>query len=167
MSSDSDAAIVLRPPRLEDGQAVHALISANPPLDLNSVYNYYLLCGHFADTCCVGTRGDEVVSFLSAYREPNAPDRLFVWQVVVDPSARGHRLAGRMLDEVLARPACKDVRYIEATVNPSNTASARFLEKVAESRQAELKKSVFLSREQFGGLDHEEEILFVIGPISQ
>jgi len=167
MSSDTaDAEIILRPPRLEDGKAVHELIRDNPPLDVNSSYSYFLLCSHFSGTCCVGEADGRVVSFLSAYLEPSQPDRLFVWQVVVDPSMRGKRLAGRMLDDVLARDACQGLRYIEATVNPSNTASARFLEKVAGSMDAGLNKSVFLSKEHFGGEDHEEEILFEIGPIS-
>ncbi len=167
MSSDNaDADIHLRPPRLEDGKAVHELIRDNPPLDLNSVYSYFLLCSHFAGTCAVAEVDGRVTGFLSAYREPESPDRLFVWQVVVDPSMRGHGLAGRLLQAVLERDALGDVRFLEATVNPSNTASARFLEKTAERLGADLEKSVFLSREDFGGEEHEEEILFRIGPLS-
>ena len=93
--------ICLRKPREGEGLAIHKLIEANPPLDVNSVYSYYLLSRHFSDTCVVAEFQGEVVAFLSAYIIPNRPDTLFVWQVVVDPAMRGKRLAGLMLGALL------------------------------------------------------------------
>lgn len=157
--------IFLRQPCLQDGKAVHELIRRCPPLDLNSSYNYFLLCSHFAATCVVAEHAGRAVGFLSAYRLPQAPETLFVWQVAVDAAARGRRLAGRMLDEVLARPACAGVRFIETTVSPSNQASRRVFARVAETRRAAWHEEVFLGREDFGTENHEEEILFRIGPL--
>lgn len=164
MDSSNENDIQLRNPQLEDGKAVYDLIRSSPPLDLNSAYNYFLLCSHFADTCVIGESGGRIVSFLSAYRLPRAPETLFIWQVAVDGSMRGKRMAGRMLDELLSRPACSGVKYLETTVSPSNAASKRVFEKFAKENSAAWHEEVFLSREQFGGEDHEEEILFQIGP---
>jgi L-2,4-diaminobutyric acid acetyltransferase len=157
---------LLRRPQLKDGKAVHALVKRSPPLDLNSAYNYFLLCSHFAETCVVSELDGEVAGFLSAYRLPEDPQTLFIWQVAVDESLRGHGMAGRMLDEVLARPVCAQVNYIETTVSPSNRPSRRVFEHFAERRAAQWHEEVFLSREDFGGDEHEEEVLFRIGPFS-
>lgn len=155
--------IALRRPEAGDGFPIHQLISQSPPLDLNSVYNYHLLTHHFADTCVVAEVAGSVVGFLSAYLIPGRPDTLFVWQVVVDASQRGHGLAGLMLEELLQRPACSGVRYLEATVNPSNGASRRLFERQAHSIGSTLQEHPFLGAEDFGpGAGHEDEILLHI-----
>lgn len=162
----ADAGIVLRRPQLTDGQPVHALVRRCPPLDLNSSYSYFLLCSHHADTCVVAQRGEATVGFLSAYRLPQAPHTLFVWQVAVDASTRGQGLAGRMLEELLAGPSCAGVHYVETTVSPSNLASRRVFVRFAAQRQAAWQEEVFLSRAHFGSEAHEEEILLRIGPFT-
>ncbi|PKM45633.1 MAG: diaminobutyrate acetyltransferase [Gammaproteobacteria bacterium HGW-Gammaproteobacteria-1] len=162
----ADAGIVLRRPQLTDGQPVHALVRRCPPLDLNSSYSYFLLCSHHADTCVVARRGEDTVGFLSAYRLPAAPHTLFVWQVAVDASTRGQGLAGRMLEELLARPSCAGVQFVETTVSPSNLASRRVFIRFAAQRQAAWQEEVFLSRAHFGAEAHEEEVLLRIGPLT-
>lgn len=166
-SQKTDGSVDIRPPKLADGKAVHELIRDNPPLDLNSSYNYFLLCSHFADTCAVGEVDGEIKAFLSGYRIPNAPPSLFVWQVAVDASLRGQGMAGRLIEDVLARPVCDGVTHLETTVSPSNTSSRRVFERFAEKRGAGWHEEVFLSQEMFGGEEHEEEILFRIGPLER
>lgn len=159
-------AIVLRRPRLQDGKAVHELIRRCPPLDLNSSYSYFLLCSHHAETCVVAERDATLAGFLSAYRLPQEPHTLFVWQVAVDTAARGQGLASRMLAGLMARPACQDVRYIETTVSPSNTASRQVFARFAAQRQAGWREEVFLDGSNFGSEAHEDEVLFHIGPLT-
>ena len=156
--------IVLRPPLLEDGKAVHELIKRCPPLDVNSSYNYFLLCSHFRDTCVVAEANDQIVGFLSAYLIPSSPDTLFVWQVAVDEAARGVGLAGRMLEHVTERPACTGVRTLETTISPSNLSSRRVFERFAEKHQAKSSEETFLEASHFGAEAHEDERLIRIGP---
>ncbi|MFO7593608.1 MAG: diaminobutyrate acetyltransferase, partial [Pseudomonadota bacterium] len=155
--------IQLRPPLLEDGKAVHELIQRCPPLDVNSSYNYFLLCSHFRDTCVVAETDGGIVGFLSAYLIPSRPDTLFVWQVAVDEAARGHGLAGRMVEEIIARPGCADVHTIETTISPSNSSSRRVFERFAAQRQAKTREETFLEAAHFGAENHEEERLIHIG----
>lgn len=155
--------IHLRPPILEDGKAVHELIQRCPPLDVNSSYNYFLLCSHFRDTCVVAEANNRIVGFLSAYLIPSSPETLFIWQVAVDEQARGLGLAGRMLDDVVARPACADIRALETTISPSNHSSRRVFERFAEKHQAESREGTFLEASHFGAETHEEERLIRIG----
>lgn len=160
------AEIFLRRPQLADGHVVHALVRRCPPLDLNSSYSYFLLCSHHAETCVVAEQGGELVGFLSAYRLPQAPHTLFIWQVAVDAAARGQGLAGRMLEALLTRPSCAGVQFIETTVAPSNLASRRVFARFAAQRGAAWQEAVFLTRAHFGGEAHEDEIMLRIGPLA-
>jgi L-2,4-diaminobutyric acid acetyltransferase len=163
MSLESE--IRLRLPELPDGKPVHELIQRCPPLDLNSSYNYFLLCSHFRGTCVVAEQDGGICGFLSAYLLPTQPDTLFIWQMAVDSSARGTGLAGRMLDEVLARPACRQLRYIETTIAPDNAASRRVFERLAERLQADTTEETFLEARHFGGEAHDDERLIRLGPV--
>jgi len=156
--------IELRLPNLEDGKAVHELIQRCPPLDVNSSYNYFLLCSHFRNTCTVAEANGRIVGFLSSYLLPEHPNTLFVWQVAVDETARGHGLAGRMLEHVMERPFCADVNTLETTISPSNLSSRRVFQRYAEKHQTESSEETFIEVHHFGGEQHEEERLIRIGP---
>ena len=136
-----------------------------PPLDLNSQYAYNLTCGYFAKTSAIAVIDDDVVGFLSGFCPPDKPDRLFVWQVAVDERLRGKGAARKLLDDILSRPTCADVRYVEATVTPSNDASKKFFTNFAQSVQANVEFTPFLSSDDLGGA-HEEERLLTIGPFT-
>lgn len=162
----SEYDIMLRKPQSGDEYAIYRLIKQSPPLDLNSIYSYHLLCRHFSDTCVLAELQGEIVGFISAYLEPNNPDTLFVWQVVVADGQRGKGLARMMLNSLLASPACTDARMLESTVNPSNHASRRLFESFAQQHGCTLKESVFLDEDKFGNEEHEKEILLSVGPFN-
>jgi L-2,4-diaminobutyric acid acetyltransferase len=155
--------IVIRKPQAGDGFKIHQLIASSPPLDLNSVYSYYLLSEHFRNTCVVAEHGGEVVGFISAYHPPERKNTLFVWQVVVDQALRGQKIAGRMLNNLLQRLNSGELSYLEVTVNPSNTASRRLFERLAKEHATTMEEEVFLDAAAFGpGANHESEILLRI-----
>lgn len=163
MSPESD--ISLRLPELADGKPVHELIQRCPPLDVNSSYNYFLLCSHFRGTCIIAEKDGSICGFLSAYLLPEQPDTLFIWQMAVDNTARGSGLAGRMLDEVLHRPACREVRFVETTISPDNIPSRRVFERLAERLGTITSEMAFLEARHFGGEAHDDERLIRLGPI--
>ncbi len=159
MSSQTEE-IHIRKPRASDGYEIHQLIANSPPLDLNSVYSYYLLSGHFSDSCVVAESQGKVVGFLSAYRIPQRPQTLFVWQMVVNRALRGKRIAWRMLTSLLQRLDGDELRFVEATVNPSNAASRGLFERLAAEQGTQLDEESFLDASAFGpDGDHESEIL--------
>lgn len=153
---------VLRTPGLQDGYTIHQLIAACPPLDLNSVYVYLLLCEHFSGTCVVAAREHDVDGFISAYRLPEKPNTLFVWQVAVHERARGSGLGQRMLQYLLEHVA--DVQFIETTVSPDNQASRRMFESLAQDHAVSLQESEFFEQSAFGEQDHPSEPLLRMGP---
>lgn len=158
--------VIYRSPLREDAGPMQALVKASPPLDVNSTYAYLLICTHFPDTSVVATDGDRLLGFVSAYLEPSNPGVVFIWQVAVASSARGLGVAKRMLHEVLARPSCARVRYLETTITPSNDASWRLFRALARDWQARCLPVATFSGTELGGDDHEDEQLLRIGPLA-
>ena len=157
---------MLRKPRADEGAGVHALSEACPPLDVNSVYNYLLLCEHFAETCVVGEKAGEVVAFTSGYLRPAHPNVLFIWQVAVGDAARGRGIAKKLLKEILARDACRSVDTLETTVTPSNNPSRALFHSLARDLDAPVEETVLFPGKLFGAEEHEDENLIRIGPFA-
>jgi len=155
-----------RPPRIEEAGAIHALIQRCPPLDVNSRYCYLLICREHADTSVVAVSGQGVRGFVSAYVRPSATNTVFVWQVAVDPSARGQGLGGRMLDNILERVRGEGVEFLETTVSPSNDASHGTFEALARRLDARVTRAPLFPAQLFGSKDHEAEELLRIGPFN-
>ncbi|MGB3287945.1 MAG: diaminobutyrate acetyltransferase [Burkholderiaceae bacterium] len=158
----------IRAPRKTDAAAIHRLISECPPLDLNSVYTYLLLCEHFPQTCIVAGSGAPdgytLDAFISAYLPPERPKTLFVWQVAVHERARGHGLARQLLRELLRRPGLDAIQYIETTVGPDNAASRGMFTGLARQLHAQVREESCFPPELFGAHSHEDEPLLRIGP---
>ncbi|HLS68239.1 MAG TPA: diaminobutyrate acetyltransferase [Kiloniellales bacterium] len=155
-----------RAPSLEDGKAVQDLIASCATLDDNSLYCNFLQCTHFADTCLLVEQEQKLLGWISAYRPPREPDTLFVWQVAVCPEARGQGLAGRMVERLLARPSCRGVQRLRATITPGNTASWRLFGSIADSLEAPFSRRLWLDAEENFDGDHEDEFMITIGPFA-
>ncbi|HLU15566.1 MAG TPA: diaminobutyrate acetyltransferase [Burkholderiaceae bacterium] len=158
-------AIVLREPQISDGPHLYQLVRNCPPLDLNSLYSYLLLCEHHPSTCVVAEVNGEVQGFVSAYMRPDQPDVIFVWQVAVHESARGMGLAQGMLLALLERESTRTARFLETTVGPGNVSSRRMFRAVADHHGAEIQERLLFGAELFGSGEHEDECLLRIGPI--
>ncbi|SDJ94883.1 diaminobutyrate acetyltransferase [Microbulbifer yueqingensis] len=158
---------LLRRPVSEDGADVHRLIKRCPPLDENSVYCNLLQASHFADTSVAAEVDGELAGFVSGYLIPSRPDTLFIWQVAVAEEGRGQGLAGRMIREILARPACAEVRYLETTITPDNEASWALFRGLARKLGTECNESIMFDRERHFKGQHDSEMLLRIGPFTQ
>ena len=156
---------VFRVPAAEDGVRVSRLIAGSPPLDTNSAYCNLLQCSDFAGTCVLAEREGEVVGWLSAYRRPADPECLFVWQVAVAADARGEGLAGKMLDELLARPAAAGANALATTITAANAASWRLFETFARRHGASIDRSLRFDREAHFAGAHDSEWEVRIAPL--
>lgn len=147
------------------------LVKDTGVLDVNSVYAYLLVGEHYSQTSVIAEVGDQLAGFISAYCPPDKPDTVFVWQVGVADAGRGKGIATRMLFEILRRPACAHVHYLDTTVGPSNAASMALFRRFADKLGTEVEESELFGSALFGPADntsepHEPEILFRIGPFS-
>jgi L-2,4-diaminobutyric acid acetyltransferase len=154
--------ITLRQPRKTDGAAVWELIASCHPLDENSMYCNLLQCDHFAETCVVAERNGTVVGWVSGYLVPNDPTTLFVWQVAVSDKARGEGLGRRMLQDLLLRDACAEVRHLQTTITPDNDASWGLFSSLARRAGGSLEHETHFCRDRHFAGAHETERMVTI-----
>jgi len=163
MSPEAD--IVVRGALPSDGPAVHALIERVGTLELNSGYAYLLLCDHFGSTSVVAERDGQLLGTVLGYRPPSRPDAIFVWQVGVDPAARGTGLGKKLLRAFTRTPGAAGARFLEATVAPSNAASRALFTSFARAESAPLAEQPGYGAPHLP-MGHEPEPLLRIGPLS-
>lgn len=153
--------LTYREPRIDEGLRLHQMVLQSAALDVNSSYLYGLLATHFASTVVLAEMPDgELAGFVSAYRLPQAPEILFVWQIAVAPASRGQGIASRLLHEFTTRPWWPEIRAVQCTITPENTASQKLFGRWAERLGAALTRQPGFSAEQLG-MGHAPEDLFV------
>lgn len=156
-------AVTFRKPRPEDGAAMWRLVQEMGGLELNSAYFYILFATDFADTSVVAETADgQLAGFIVGHRPPTRPQAVFVWQVGVAPWMRRQGLAGRLLEALLTSQP-EDVRWLEASVTPDNTASMRLFRALARDRGLECREREYMGAHLFPN-SHAAEQLFCIGP---
>lgn len=165
------AGVRCRPPEMKDGRVLYALAKAVGTLDVNTPYAYLLPGLHHGEASLLAETDGNPAGFIYGYwipsnaiPRPDAPGkRLFVWQIGVHPDARGQGLGRSMLLSLVAREANRQVRYIETTITPSNTASQRLFQSTADRLGAPMQAVAELKADMFDA-SHEAETLYRIGP---
>lgn len=166
MDGNTHLTVQMRSPDLSDGATMWRLARASGGLDLNSAYLYLLACRQFRDSCAIATGAEgRAVGFVLGHRPPAAPDTLFVWQVAVETASRGMGIA-RSAILWLVRQSPQPVRWIEATVTPSNRSSAALFEGLARELDCDIGTDVWIPSGCFPE-PHETEMLVRIGPLFQ
>jgi L-2,4-diaminobutyric acid acetyltransferase len=161
--------LTIGPPTVEEGVDMWRLARDSAVLDVNSRFAYLLLARDFAATSVVARAGSRVVGFITGYRRPAELSTLLVWQVAVDAAARGHGLAGRMLDTLFDGVAA-GVDHVETTITPGNEASIALFTGFARRRGARVRVTELFGAELLssdGADDHEPEHRYRIGPITR
>lgn len=161
---NAPATLGFRQPKAEDGPEITRLIQSCPPLDTNSAYCNLLQCTHFAETCVVAERSGRIVGWVSGYRPPSTPDRIFVWQVAVHPDARGLGLGQKLLGALLERPAVQGATHLITTITDNNDASWGLFTGFARKRGLNVSRTPFFERETHFAGAHDTEHLVSIGP---
>ena len=113
----------------------------------------------------VAERDGRLGGWLSAYRPPTAADQLFVWQVAVDPAARGRGLGRGLLDALLARPAARGATTLTTTITGENDASWALFSAFARDHNARIDRRPIFDRDAHFAGRHETEHLVSIAPI--
>lgn len=156
--------VVFSKPTVEDGAGMWELVNEST-LDQNSAYKYIMMCEFFAETCVVAKEDDKIVGFVTAFIPPERQDVVFVWQIGVHSTQRGKGLASKLLKELVSRPGCKNVEFVEATITPSNEASQALFRRLAKSYDTKCEVKECFSEDLFPEEGHEEELTFRVGPI--
>ncbi|MFC4768905.1 diaminobutyrate acetyltransferase [Effusibacillus consociatus] len=157
----------MREPRKEDGGQIWELVRETGVLDLNSPYAYLMLCKFFSSTCVVAEERNQIVGFVSAFRPPTSDDTIFVWQIGVSESHRGSGLGMALLKELISRDACAGIRYLEATVSPSNLPSQSLFRSLSREFATDCEVVECFPAHLFPGRNHQAEMTFRVGPFKK
>ncbi|MFW3614024.1 diaminobutyrate acetyltransferase [Billgrantia antri] len=161
------ADIIIREPMVMDSAPLHDLVRRVPPLAQNSLYCNLLHCSHFSETCAVAESQGELVAFVTGYLHPKQPNTYFLWQIGVHEHGRGQGLAIKMIQHILARPHCRHVTALEATVSSCNAASRAMFEAVAKAESAQFYiHHAYYPAEVFGTANTITEDRLRIHPLS-
>lgn len=164
----------IRTAKVADAAGIWRLVRDCDVLDKNSPYAYLLLCRDFSDTTLVAVdrQMPTVVGFVAAYIPPSRPDVIFVWQIGAAASVRRQGIGKSLLQALLKTAACRRIRFLEATVTPSNTASARLFRAIADELKTGFQRLPGFASSDFGPPEdvhdqHEPEDLVRVGPFKE
>jgi L-2,4-diaminobutyric acid acetyltransferase len=153
-------------PEPRDATAMWEIARDSGTLDLNSPYFYLIFSDQFADTSIVARSGNDVVGFVCGFQPPERPEALFIWQIAVAPSHRRQNIGHQLLRELMIRLS-DGVRYLEATVTPSNLPSQRMFRSFARIHEAPCEEAPLYGEDLFPAGKHEEEQLLTMGPFER
>ncbi|MFC7375152.1 diaminobutyrate acetyltransferase [Brachybacterium sp. GCM10030268] len=162
-SSSPAADLTITAPAQSHGADIWRVARDSGSLDLNTSYAYLLLARDFAATSRVALHEGEVVGFVLGYLRPDAPERLFIWQIAVDESMRGQRVAARLLEALLED--LPSVAALETTITEDNSASQRLFASLAERHGASHTIEPLFEESHFPDEGHGAELLHVIGDL--
>lgn len=157
--------IKFRKPEVNDGESIYFLVESSPPLEINSVYSYMLVCSHFDQTSAICEFNNEIVGFTSGYIHPHQKDTLFIWQVAVKDSMRGRGIGKKMLLDILERRELQDIKHLETTVTLDNDPSRHMFTSLASQLDAPIMEENYFTPEIFQESGHPEEFMIRIGPL--
>ena len=110
-------------------------------------------------------RNGVIEGWVSGHRVPTDPSLFFVWQIAVAETARGHGLARRMIEALIARPAVRGASALITTITDDNRASWALFESLASKWDASLEKSAMFDRESHFNGAHDSEWQARISPL--
>lgn len=152
-----------RPPRVQDAAAIWRA-APQRGADRDSCYAYVLLCSHFADTGVVAEEDGRVVGFALGYRPPIRPAEAFVWQLGVTDDHDLAELGPRLLEELLARTATLDARFLCMTCSPDDTSLRELFQQFARRRSTKCTIGACFPASLFATA-HRDEQLLSVGPL--
>lgn len=124
-----------------------------------------MLADLFSGQCAVVHSDDsnDLLGFISTIQKPTSLNTLFVWQICIDQQVQKRGLAKSLINFVLKQQKEK-VDYIETTISDDNQASQNLFKSVAKDYNAAIKKTVYVSADEFR-VGHETEYLYTIGTL--
>lgn len=142
------------------------IVKESNVLDVNSSYSYLMWGKFFHNTSMIAECKDgHVVAFVSGFLLPERNDTLFIWQIGVEEKQRGKGLATKLIIELLRHVRKnKNVRYLEATVTPSNVPSSKLFKGIAKRLATDCVIKECFSEDLFPDGTHERELSYRIGP---
>ena len=101
-------------------EQIKKMVEACSPLDVHTLYTYWVLARYFTDTSFVLYDNDEAIGFIIAITKDNVG---FIWQIGVLPQYRKQDLSYLLIDKTIQAFKNKGINDIELTIDTNNQIS--------------------------------------------
>jgi L-2,4-diaminobutyric acid acetyltransferase len=145
-----------------DATTIWRFVETSGQLDRNSYYCYVVLTELFPTTCLIAQdQAARPVGFVTAVPTRERPGELFIWQLYVEPAARGQGLGRTLLWAAVTAAGASVVR---ATVIPGNQAASNVFAALARQMGLPITTVPYLSPADFPAEEaHPAEDMVIIG----
>ena len=120
---------------------IRKFVKRSRPLDLHTVFAYWILFKYFDDTCFVLEEEGRIIGFVSGVISSKQPEILYLWQIGIDPAYRGRRHAETLIKRVVEIARAKGCRCLQVTIAPDNESSYKVFSRFARDHGLSFSKT--------------------------
>jgi diaminobutyrate acetyltransferase len=108
---------------------VYNFVSNCKPLEKYYEHFYKIMLRYFSNSCFIAEFKDEIIGFVMGFKSQTDENTFFLWQIGVNPSHRGKKVAENLLKKLENTAETQGCNKMEVTVDPENIASQKLFEK--------------------------------------
>lgn len=108
-----------RHPDENDAPLIQELARKCPPLDVHTVYTYWVICKFFSESCIIAEDNGVPFAYITAVE---TDDTVFIWQICISEKYRGMKISALLIDFVLNYAEAKN-KTVSVSIDKENTAS--------------------------------------------
>lgn len=146
--------ICIRNVTKNDANLLQNLVNSCKPLDVHTIYTYWILCNYFNNSCYILEIDTKPVGFITSVQS----SKILIWQIGILPEYRGNGYSLKLIDAVISN--INDTEDIRVTIDKNNNESNGAFKKYASLNNYEIRAVDSL---KLKGIDIEEdEIIYNI-----
>lgn len=146
--------ICIRNVTKNDANLLQNLANSCKPLDVHTIYTYWVLCNYFNNSCYILEIDTKPIGFITAVQS----NKMLIWQIGILSEYRGNGYSLKLIDAVISN--INDTEDIRVTIDKNNDASNGAFKKYASVNNYEIRAVDSL---KLKGIDIEEdEIIYNI-----
>ena len=146
--------ICIRNVTKNDANLLQNLANSCKPLDVHTIYTYWVLCNYFNNICYILEIDTKPIVFITAVQS----SKILIWQIGILPEYRGNGYSLKLIDAVISN--INDTEDIRVTIDKNNDANNGAFKKYASVNNYEIRAVDSL---KLKGIDIEEdEIIYNI-----
>ena len=146
--------ICIRNVTKNDANLLQNLANSCKPLDVHTIYTYWVLCNYFNNSCYILEIDTKPIVFITAVQS----SKILIWQIGILSEYRGNGYSLKLIDAVISN--INDTEDIRVTIDKNNSESNGAFKKYASVNNYEIRAVDSL---KLKGIDIEEdEIIYNI-----
>lgn len=125
----------------QDIHSIRDLVAKCKPLDLHTLYSYWIIIQYFNKYSFVLESSSQQVGLITSLdKKLDSKKILFIWQIGVIPEFRGKKLGEKLLHHLVESALNDGINYFQFSIDPNNTASLKTFQSIATNFKGKLVK---------------------------